>query len=290
VDDGLPAGPGVVLNWFWVSAPPAPALNGQGTARVSFTPSVSGTYRLRLSASDGALSSVVDIDVLVAEAAVLRVQALGASLTNGYGGQQSYRYPLWKLLLDAGAEFDYVGTLNTTDGGTPGYPAYRGRAFDRDHEGHSGFTTFDLAAGLPGWMLGYVPDVSLIHAGTNDLLFGGSAGPDNALAGLTQMVQRLRARNPQIRIAVAQIVPVDPSHPGWFLTGNYAGVPASVLALNSRLPAWAASISTGSSPVIVVDQYSGFDGRADTIDGIHPNSSGEAKLAQRWFSAIRGWF
>lgn len=289
-DDGLPAGSSLALNWSWVTAPAASALNGQGTGTVSFTPDVAGTYRLRLTASDGSLTTTADTDIVVAAASALRVQALGGSLTNGYGGQQSYRYPLWKLLLDQGANFDYVGTLTTTDGGTPTYPTYLGRTFDRDHEGHSGYTTADLANGLPTWLASYTPDVSLIHAGTNDLLFGGTSGPDNAIAGLTQMVAKLRAKNPNVRIVVAQIVPVDPTHPNWYLTGNYSSVPASVVTLNSRIPAWAASLSTTASPITVVDQYTGFDARADTIDGIHPNTSGEAKLANRWFAAIRGWF
>ncbi|MCB0195217.1 MAG: hypothetical protein KDJ65_24930, partial [Anaerolineae bacterium] len=41
-----------------------------------------------------------------------------------------------------------------------------------------------------------------------------------------------------------------------------------------------------NSPVIVVDQYSGFDVNADTHDGTHPNISGEQKMAQKWLDAL----
>jgi acyl-CoA thioesterase-1 len=43
---------------------------------------------------------------------------------------------------------------------------------------------------------------------------------------------------------------------------------------------------TEESPVILVDQYTGFNAATDTYDGIHPNARGEAKMAQKWFDAI----
>ena len=57
-------------------------------------------------------------------------------------------------------------------------------------------------------------------------------------------------------------------------------------ALNAAIPAWAASESTAQSPVIVVDQWTGFDTDADTYDGVHPNASGDAKIAQNWLEAL----
>src|SRR5690606_41190807 len=50
-----------------------------------------------------------------------------------------------------------------------------------------------------------------------------------------------------------------------------------VQALNAAIPAWAASESTAQSPVIFVDQWTGFDTDADTYDGVHPNASGRSE-------------
>ena len=52
----------------------------------------------------------------------------------------SYRYFLWKKLIDAGVDFDFVGSMNTqldtySKGETP-QPDYKGQSFDKDHEGH----------------------------------------------------------------------------------------------------------------------------------------------------------
>jgi lysophospholipase L1-like esterase len=290
VDDGLPAGSSLALNWSWVSGPTAPAVSGQGTSNASFTPTVAGSYSLRLTASDGLLSQSTVVNILVLSSVTKSVQPLGASLTNGYWNQQSYRYPLWKKLLDLGAKFDFVGTLNTVDGGDPPFPDYLGKSFDRDHEGHSGWTTWGISSGLPGWLPQYNLDVSLIHLGTNDMLWGTSASPADAINGLTAVVQALRARNPNIHIYVAQIIPVDPTHPNFSTSGDFSGLDARIRDFNSRMPAWAASLGTAQSPIKIVDQYTGFNARVDTIDGIHPGPTGQEKIAQRFFDAIKGEF
>lgn len=50
---------------------------------------------------------------------------------------------------------------------------------------------------------------------------------------------------------------------------------------------FASQISTSQSPVIVVDQYSDFNGSNDTLDTYHPNNTGELKMATRWFNALK---
>jgi lysophospholipase L1-like esterase len=59
-----------------------------------------------------------------------------------------------------------------------------------------------------------------------------------------------------------------------------------VVALNKAIPQWAASKSTAESPVVVVDCWAGFDPSNDTGDGVHPNSSGNEKLANSWYGPL----
>ena len=44
--------------------------------------------------------------------------------------------------------------------------------------------------------------------------------------------------------------------------------------------------NTPASPVIVVDQYSGYSSFDDNYDQIHPNDAGEAIMATRRFDAL----
>ena len=36
-----------------------------------------------------------------------------------------------------------------------------------------------------------------------------------------------------------------------------------------------------------VDLWTGFDPQTDTYDGVHPNESGEKKMAAGWFEALK---
>jgi len=45
-------------------------------------------------------------------------------------------------------------------------------------------------------------------------------------------------------------------------------------------------MNTGASPVIAVDQNTGFNVSTDLRDGIHPTEAGYIKMADKWFSAI----
>lgn len=60
-----------------------------------------------------------------------------------------------------------------------------------------------------------------------------------------------------------------------------------VKKLNSAIAQVGQKKNTQQSPVIVVDQYSGFDATEDNYDGLHPNQRGEKKMAGRWFGALK---
>jgi lysophospholipase L1-like esterase len=59
-----------------------------------------------------------------------------------------------------------------------------------------------------------------------------------------------------------------------------------ITALNAAIDAWAPTKSSSASPIVVVDQYTGFDADGDTRDGVHPNDSGSQKIADKWLTAL----
>jgi lysophospholipase L1-like esterase len=59
-----------------------------------------------------------------------------------------------------------------------------------------------------------------------------------------------------------------------------------VVALNRAIPEWATSKNTSDSPIVVVDCWTGFDPSRDTGDGVHPNNSGNEKLAYCWYEPL----
>ena len=54
---------------------------------------------------------------------------------------------------------------------------------------------------------------------------------------------------------------------------------------NAQLPAFIQGKSTAQSQLITVNQNTGVTS-GDTQEGLHTNSSGDQKLAQKWFDAL----
>ncbi len=129
--------------------------------------------------------------------AATTVLPLGDSITTG-DASQGYRLNLWSQMVAGSNDVDLIGSLDS--GGPTG--------FDRQHEGHSGYTVQQLADALPGWLRKYpVPDVVLLHIGTNDLTRSQVTQSAVMQQQLGRIIETLCTRNPSVRIYVAQIVP-----------------------------------------------------------------------------------
>jgi len=195
-----------------------------------------------------------------------RVMPIGDSITAGSVLRDSYRRPLWHLLNDAGLDTDFVGSRNTE---------VPNPDFDTDHQGFSGWTADQFLENgrMERWAQDYLPDVVLIHLGTNDIFQGQSVS--STIDEIGQIIDSVRGTNPRVIVLVAQIIPTsDPSRP-------------SLQPFNEAIPDLVSSKDSADSPVRLVDQYTGFDATVDTNDGIHPNVSGENKMAQKWFDALQ---
>ncbi len=199
---------------------------------------------------------------------VVKIMPLGDSITGSPG---CWRALLWNNLQNTGyTNINFVGTLNnSTSCGVP---------FDGDNEGHGGYLATNIANQnlLPGWLSATNPDIVMMHLGTNDVW--NNIAPTTILAAYSTLVNQMRANNPNMKILVAQITPMNPS--------GCSACAQRVINLNAVIPGWASSKSTAQSPIVVVDQWTGYNDSTDTIDGVHPNASGNAKIAAKWYSPL----
>lgn len=199
--------------------------------------------------------------------AQVRVMPLGDSLTSSVDGQASYRYWLWQKLQAGGFHVDFVGTLWGVGDGVSGiFPD-----FQQNHEGHEGATTDDILNGIADWATEAQPDVVLLLIGVNDFQQGRS--PSHALTNTRKIVHALRAVNPNVAIVLAMLPPVP---------GQMNKDQAYNSALVSTAPGW----STRKSPIKIVNLWSNFNPSSDTLDGQHPNASGEKKYANRFYNPL----
>ena len=221
----------------------------------------------------------------------IRIMPFGDSIT----GSTCWRALLWQQLNQNGftGRFNFVGSRNTDAGCTP-------TGYDRDNEGHPGvlITNFvndadELTAGVQTMQSVLAPnpaDIVLFHFATNDL-WNNVAGP-TILTAYSQALAALRAVNPNVVVLAAKLIPMDPINTATCSTCLCTDCGSRVVAFNALVPGWAAANSTARSPILVVDQWTGFDATAgvDTVDGVHPNASGSAKVAQNWFTALTPFF
>jgi lysophospholipase L1-like esterase len=217
-----------------------------------------------------------------------KIMPLGDSITAG----GCWRAKLQEGLTEEGVtDFDFIGTRQ--GGGGCGVDGY-----DRDNEGHGGYIVSDVlresgtgtrpagadgndpyvsdARDLSTWFDDVTPDVVLFHFGTNDVWNAKST--ETILQAYTKIVDKARSRNPNVRLFVAQIIPMSGS-----VCGECNG---RIASLNSAIPDWAKDNSTDDSPIVVVDQNSGYDVGWNS-DGVHPNEdTGAAAIADKWLEAL----
>jgi lysophospholipase L1-like esterase len=224
---------------------------------------------------------------------VLEIMALGDSITRA----TCWRAQLWQQLNESFASrFHLVGTLSSDfDCGVAGYETanqgYSGALVTQIMDGITDARACDpfcpTLSDLTTAFDAIKPDVLLMHFGTNDVW--SAVPPGDILNAYSAVIDALRGANPNVTILVAQIIPMDVTS----ATCSGCSCPSCVTAvpaLNAQIAAWAPTKSTAASPIIVVDQYTGFDADADTRDGVHPNDTGSSKMAAKWYASLAPLF
>ncbi len=203
----------------------------------------------------------------------LRIMPLGDSITRGKNFTWSYREDLVGLLDADQCRYDMVGTQHGADR-TPTPPPPTPGLFDKDHEGHGGFRTDQIDTEINNYLPGNVPDVVLIHLGTNDITQGSDLNQSKEF--LRSIITKLRAANPDVTIYLAQIIKRAPSFD------------ATIATYNGLMSDLAAEEDTVQSPVILVDHETGYDNSVhNQADELHPNDVGDALISDNWFNALR---
>jgi hypothetical protein len=200
---------------------------------------------------------------------------LGNSISQGNMVQSSYRRALWMNIQNDAFPVNFVGSLHENfDEGLSAYGPSPIQDFDLDHEAHWGWTADQIAKALPGWLSLNIPDVALIHVGTNDLWAGQSVA--TTIYDMEDIISKLRVANPGVTILLAQLIPLPPSNPGYLFVDD----------LNSEIVTLASILDSPNSRIFVVDQNTGFDNGLHTYDGVHPNDAGEQLMADNWYSDL----
>lgn len=207
--------------------------------------------------------------------ALNKIMPLGASRVQGARPVfESYRYELWKLLIDGNWNFDYIGTMDDT----AGYPDYSGQMFDNDHEGRGGWTSGQILSGINGW---------LSQAGAPDIVLFSSPGGNDALQGLPYstainninlIIDAIQAANPNVTIIIEKLAPARSDQMTPALTTYFNQMQQDVVTIANQQ-------STATSQVLVVDIAAGF---TDSFfaDSVHYNEAGANFVASKYYDVL----
>ena len=188
---------------------------------------------------------------------------------------ESYRYELWKNLIDNNYNFDFVGRQK--DYGN--YEEYSGQEFDNDHEGGGGFESEDVLANIDEVLAAISsPDIVLLSIGGNDLLDGGNP-PSEPISNIVQLVEKLQTHNSNVTIFLEQIAPANSETMTSSLTNN-------INDFNSQIISIADSLSTNTSKVIALDMNTNFN-ESYLADAVHYNEAGAKFIADIYFGGIQ---
>jgi len=205
-----------------------------------------------------------------------KIMNLGASRVEGFRPNfESYRFELWKDLIENSWVFDYVGTR--TDGAS--YPPFKGEDFDTDHEGRGGFTSGEILDGISGWLNETgAPDIVLFSSpGGNDIL-DGLASFDETVSNIHAIIDILQERNPNVTIIIEELAPGKSSLMTPEITANFEAMQQEVIKI-------AIEQTTSSSQVLTVDMHTGFTD-AMLADDVHYNEAGADFIATRYFNVL----
>jgi len=204
-----------------------------------------------------------------------KILNLGASRVEGGRPEyESYRYELWKKLIENNLIFDYIGTQTDESA----YPQVNNMIFDGDHEGRGGWTSADILEELYYWLsITGPPDFVLFSSPAgNDALEGLSyTQAVNNINGIIDVIQEF---NPNTTIIIEQMAPARSDIMTSELTEFLEQMKEEVLNI-------AESKTTSKSEVIAIDMFSGFN---DSLlaDDVHYNEDGAKFIAKRYFDLL----
>ncbi len=207
-----------------------------------------------------------------------RILIVGDSVTQGYKGDATWRYFLWHALGDADVPVDFVGPRagtfyvhpdGTYDWNYTGEGAYADPSFDQDH----GATYGGRIGRASNWFYDPIgtqveqqqPDVIVSLWGVNDL--GDEAqGPADVIASYRDWFAQARAADPDVDFVVGRL-PYT-----WLYDGE-------VTTFNEMIGDLAAELTTERSRIAVATMNEPYTRAGDSSDYVHPNFSGQAKIA-----------
>lgn len=199
-----------------------------------------------------------------AQTPVVKIMAVGDSLTEGIDDLGGYRPHLYQLLKLVNLQFQFVGSQTDNPLGIEGLA----------YEGHSGYRIDQIEEGLLEHIATYRPQIILLGAGGNDITQ--NYDPEHAPERLVSLVQSIHQSFPEVVVFVQTRPP------------RLDAINSKILIFNEKLRQLIRAYSAQNTNLILVDNEKIFTADPAYIseDQIHPSQRGYRRLAYSWFAAV----
>ncbi|MCF7972179.1 MAG: hypothetical protein K9N55_00020 [Phycisphaerae bacterium] len=197
----------------------------------------------------------------------VKIMLIGGSLTEGLNSSVAFRRYLDGMLRRQGHLIDFVGSRKKHHDNQTEPDSYE---YDVDHQGHWGKNSDWLAHHMDALLIDHVPDIAVIHMGTEDILSGGGTAEaltDEIIVNIGTVINALRARNESVNIVLATSIPVHSKT-------------EQVNLLNLKITQYSRHHFKAQSPVVIADQHTGFIVTSDLAVNGMPNARGAKQMAR----------
>jgi lysophospholipase L1-like esterase len=204
----------------------------------------------------------------------LRLMVAGDSLSQEFSGDYTWRWRLDQEFKRQRVPVEFVGPRRGAWGPIP----FSLVPWSGDRHAALGGTTLALQRNrIRSDVATYRPDVALVMIGFNDLNHG--ATPSTVVASMDTYLQNVWAARPDTRVVLAPILSSVVYPTSRVRALPISTVNAGYAALVRKYAGQGRSITSGSTGAT-------WSPRSHTTDGVHPNSTGETVIAQRYAATL----
>lgn len=217
----------------------------------------------------------LETEACVSSEGKVTIMPLGASRVQGFRPVfESYRYALWKEIINGDWSVDFVGTQKDI----ALYDSHQNYCFDYDHEGHSGWTSAQVNNQIGNWLnQTETPDIVLFSSpGGNDALQGASL--ESILPNINAIIDKIQAHYPNVTILIEQLAPAKSTFMNEELTAIFEQIQTVITEI-------AHNQTTATSKVIPVDMATGFSDDF-LADNVHYNTAGAQFIAEKYYDKL----
>ena len=203
-----------------------------------------------------------------------KILPLGASRVQGDPpNYHSYRYKLWKKLVENGWSVDFVGSQIDPKS----YALVDNEEFDPNHEGHIGYTSGQILEELDDWMATVdTPNIVLFSSpGGNDAL--DFLPYEDAVDNIVAIVQKLQVFNPNVTVVIEEMAPGNAI--AMLVLGDY------FTRIQNDMDSLVNYLNTPTSNVVSIDMATGFDDDL-LADPVHYNQQGASFISARYYDLL----